>query len=165
MAAEILLFRHAGHLVPATAGDAEIMDELSADVTYRGVLTRPTGRSIRHHKLLFALIKMAVENYDGPITSATVLDVLKIRTGHVNVVALLSGEIIMTPKSISFVNMGQDDFNRWFEKALVVLCRDFIPGLADHLARREIERQSGQRILPMRREPLALPAPRYAEAA
>jgi hypothetical protein len=160
MAAEFLAQKVDGRLRPETAGDAEIMDALVSNVTYKLVATRPIGRSVQHHRLLFALIGLAVENYDGEITAETVLSVLKLRTGHVNVMSLPTGEVVMTPKSINFVTMGRDEFTAWFVKAVVVLCRDFVPGLGEEMARREIERRAnGARVyaLPAQR---TLPAPR-----
>lgn len=130
--------------IPATAADAEAMDALTKGASYRAVFTRAKPRSLRQHRLLFALIKIARENYDGEITEKTVLNVLKLRTGHVEVAKLPSGEIIMAPSSINFHSMDQDAFNLWFPRAVDVLCRDFVPGLAHDLAMREIEKRSGQ---------------------
>jgi hypothetical protein len=129
---------------PATMADAEAMNDLAQGVVYRATFTRAQGRSLRHHRLLFALIEIARENYDGELTKDAVLDVLKLRTGHVRLTQLASGEVIMAPASINFASMDQDAFNEWFPKALDVLCRDFVPGLAHDLAMREIERRSGQ---------------------
>lgn len=130
--------------VPATAADAEAMDALAQGVPYRAVFTRAKPRSLRQHRMLFALIKIARENYDGEITDKVVLNVLKLRTGHVEVTQLKSGEVIMAPSSISFQAMDQDAFNKWFPRAVDVLCRDFVPGLSHDLAMREIEHRSGQ---------------------
>lgn len=144
MATTLFMQRVDGNrLAPETASDAEAMDGMARGVTYRIVATRAAGRSLRHHNLLFALIAIARENYDGPITTDAVLDVLKLQTGHTNVVKLLSGQIILTPKSISFVSMGHDEFKVFFDKALVILCRDFVPGLDLELAKREIAKRAG----------------------
>ena len=141
MAVVILLQRINGRLVPETSADAETMDEMASGVTYRATMTRATGRSVKHHRLLFAILGIARDNYDGVITLETVLQVVKIRTGCVDAVGLPSGEVILVPKSISFAKMGQDEFNRFFDKAVTVLCRDFVPGLAEDMARREVERR------------------------
>jgi hypothetical protein len=130
--------------IPATSADAEAMDALTQGVSYRAVFTRAQGRSLRQHRMLFALIEIARENYDGELTKDAVLDVLKLRTGHVRVTQLPSREVVMAPASISFASMDQDAFNEWFPRAVDVLCRDFVPGLAHDLAMREIEYRSGQ---------------------
>lgn len=130
----------------ATGADEECMDALTPKATYRVVCTRAQRRSIRQNGLLFALISIAQDSYDGDLGKDAVLDVLKLRTGHVRVTQLKSGEMIMAPKSIAFDRMDQDDFNAWFPKAVTVLCRDFCPGLEEHIAAREIEaRAAGRR--------------------
>ena len=145
MATEVFVQRVNGRLAPVTAADQEALDDLSSGVTYRATVTRAVGRSVQHHRLLFALIAIAVENYDGEISADAVLGVLKVQTGLVNVVKLSSGQIILTPGSISFAKMDQDKFNTWFKKAVTVLCRDFVPGLSEELAEREIaQRATGQ---------------------
>lgn len=141
--------------IPASSADAEALDELAQGVTYRGTFTRAQGRSIRHHRLLFALIEIARENYAGELTKDAVLDVLKLRTGHVRLTQLASGEVIMAPASINFASMDQDAFNKWFPRAVDVLCRDLCPGLERELAMREIERRSGQGPAERQRSPVA----------
>lgn len=79
MATEILVERRGYRLAPTSAADEEAMDGLSSGVTYRAVITRAKGRSVQHHRLLFALIGMARENFDGELSIAAVLDVLKLR--------------------------------------------------------------------------------------
>jgi hypothetical protein len=130
--------------VPATSADAEALDALVQGKPYRAVFTRAQPRSLRQLRMLFALVQIARENYDGEITKDAVLDVLKLRTGHVRVTQLPSREVVMAPASINFASMDQDAFNEWFPRAVDVLCRDFVPGLAHELAMREIEKRSGQ---------------------
>ena len=146
MAVEVFCQIINGRFVPETAADQEAMDGMARGVTYRLVATRAAGRSVRQHRMLFGLISIAVDNYADPIDSEAVLDVLKLQTGHVNVVKLIIGQVVMTPKSISFARMTQDAFNPWFQKAIAVLCRDFVPGLTEELAAQEIENRAGHRV-------------------
>ena len=148
MAVEFFARRQGDRLSPTGPAEQEAMLNLAGDVDYRVVCTRAGGRSIKHHRLLFALIKIARENYDGEISTDAVKEILKLRTGHVRVVALPSGEVVMFPASISFEAMDQDAFNKWFPRAVDVLCRDFIPGLDHQLAMREIEREAGAKFEP-----------------
>lgn len=133
MAIELLVERRGYRLAPMSAADEESMDGLASGVTYRAVITRAKGRSVQHHRLLFALIGMARENFDGELSIAAVLDVLKLKTGHVRITQLPSGELIMAPASISFESMDQDPFNAWFPRAVDVIAREFLNG-ADPLA-------------------------------
>jgi len=157
MAIEFFAQRINGRLVAETPADLESQEEMAAGVTYRVVATRAAGRSVQHHRLLFALIGIARDNYPEEISTEAVIATLKLRTGWVNVVALMTGEVIMVPKSISFQSMDRDAFNKWFPKAVTVLCRDFVPGLDEELARREIDKRAGN--------PAGLPGPTYAMAA
>lgn len=141
MATELILQRSRllPHLVGATMADAEALEELKHATDYRAMLTRPSGRSVKHHRLLFGLIKLIRDNYPEPLSSKAVLNTLKLLTGHVNVVRLLTGQIVMTPASISFEAMDQDEFNVWFQRAVEAMCREFVPGLTAEAATREIE--------------------------
>lgn len=141
MAHELFVVKTAGGgLIPATAADAEALDAVEAGQTYRAVLTTARGRSLEQHRLLFAMIKLIIENspIEPKLTKDTVLAVLKLRSGHVKVASLPSGEVIMFPASIAFEKLPQDRFNVWFEKALDIMCRDFVPNLPVETARREI---------------------------
>lgn len=139
MASELFLTRQGPRLLPSTLADAEVVDGLSSGTEYRAVLTRAQGRSIRHHRLLFGLIKIIRDNYPEPLTTKAITGTLKLLTGHVEVVKLATGQIVMTPSSISFEAMDQDAFNKWFPKAVDAMCREFVPGLTADDAMREIE--------------------------
>jgi len=143
MAVEFIGRRYKSGIGPVNAAEEEAMGAMSGEADYRVVCTRIGRRSNRHHRFLFALIGIARENYAEPISTENVKEVLKLRTGHVNVIGMASGEVLTLPKSISFESMDQDAFNAWFPRAVDVLCRDFCPGLERHLAMREIERRAG----------------------
>lgn len=54
----------------------------------------------------------------------TVSDLLKVRTGHVNVVMTKHG-VQKFPASISFAKMDETNFRKFFDKCVVVICEDF----------------------------------------
>lgn len=129
-------------LTVETELDSEALGVLKADAVYRVDIVLPRDkRSVLQHRLLFGLIKLIQDNAptETPLSSDAILAALKIRTGHVKVCGLPSGEVILFPASISFANMPQSEFNPWFEKAVAVMCRDFVPGLKEDTAKREIE--------------------------
>ena len=152
MAVDFIARFDGSRVLPVNPGEDEAMNSLARDVDYRVSCTRVRGRSVQHLRFLFALIKIARENYAQPITSEAVKEVLKLRTGHVNIVQLSTGEVIMFPASISFEKMDQDQFNQWFPRAVDVLCRDFCPGLDRVMAMREIEREAGAKWEPRQLE-------------
>jgi hypothetical protein len=130
-----------GGLVPVHLADAEVGRSLTVGKIYKVEIKESRRRSLGQHRLLFALIKIIVENSpcETPLTDRVVLQALKLKTGLVDLAKLPSGEILMFPKSISFQTMPQEEFNEWFEKALFVMSRDFVPDLTVAAARAEIE--------------------------
>ena len=141
MAFDFYAVKNNGHLVPATAADAEAMDGMTAKTTYRVKCTTTRPRSLQQHRLLFALIRIIRENtlVEPPLSTRAILQVLKLRSGHVDVVKLPSGEMILFPSSIAFEALSQDLFSKWFDLAIDIMTRDFLPGLTSEQARREIE--------------------------
>lgn len=130
-----------GGLVPLHAFDAETVRGLTFGKTYKVEISEARPRSLGQHRLLFALLKIIRDNAptDEPLTDKTILNALKLKTGHVEIAKLPSGELIMYPASISFQAMPQEEFGPWFDKAVDVMCRDFVPGLRSEDAKREIE--------------------------
>ncbi len=143
MATEILVERRGYRLAPTSAADEEAMDGMTSGVTYRAVITRAKPRSLQQNRLLFALIGIARENFDGEMSKDAVLDVLKLKTGHVRITKLPRGEMIMAPASINFQSMDQDAFNEWFPRAVDVIAREFMNG-ADPLA---VTREAHARVV------------------
>jgi hypothetical protein len=140
MATEAIVQRTPRGIVAASMADVEAMDGMTYGVDYRAVFTRMGRRSVRQNRLLFGLIKIIRENYPEPLTAHAIKETLKLLTGHVNVVQLQTGQVVMTPKSISFEKMDQDAFNAWFPRAVDAMCREFVPGLTVEAAQREIEK-------------------------
>lgn len=139
MAVELIVQRQGPRLVGVTLSDAEAIEALSREVDYRAKITRAVGRSIKHHRLLFGLIKVIRDSYPEPLTDKAVLGALKLLTGHVEPLRLQSGQIVLIPSSINFESMDQDEFNVWFQRAVEAMCREFVPGLSKADAVREIE--------------------------
>ena len=140
----ILVERIGSHLVPCYPSDLEELETLAIGKRYWIEPKRASPRSIEQHNLCFSLFTMAAENHYQPITKEEVKEIIKIRTGHCKIFEL-NGDIIKIPGSISFHALPQDEFNIFFEKAITVLCHDFIPGLMESLARREVYKRAGVR--------------------
>lgn len=109
-------------LVPACK-DAE--EWLAKTKLRQGVLIDPRRpRNINHHRKLFALLNLAVENwpYDDPISTDALLGVLKISAGHFEAVQTKDG-ISKIPKSIAFERMSQDEFDPFYKHAIDIISR------------------------------------------
>ncbi len=91
-------------------------------------------RSVKKHRLLFALLRITVENTEGKWADEQVLlDDLKLATGLVQTrVSALTGMPYPVPASISFAAMSQERFAPWFTKA-VAACADVLGCTSEEL--------------------------------
>lgn len=86
-----------------------------------------TARNPRQHRMLFALLNTMVEH--GEFASVDgALVALKLATGHVKEVRIRGDEVAIIPDSISYANMGQIQFESWFNSALETVCSRWLAG-------------------------------------
>lgn len=80
-------------------------------------------RNLAHHRKFWALLNVfwaAAGDWSSPYG---VLIELKVRLGHVSKVVIReTGEIVSVPRSISFAQMDQTEFDSFYERALAELC-------------------------------------------
>lgn len=109
-------------LVPACR-DAE--EWLGKTKLHQGVLIDPRRpRNIQHHRKLFALLNLAVDNWPGdePITVEGLLGAIKLSVGHYETVVTAKGEYRI-PKSINFESMDQEQFTPFYDRAIEIISR------------------------------------------
>jgi hypothetical protein len=88
------------------------------------LLSARKPRSVRQHRLLFALLRTVVRNSDQWANERVLLDDLKVVTRLFDQrINALTGVPYLVPRSISFASMPRDEFGPWFEKA-VAACAD-----------------------------------------
>ncbi len=106
-------------LVPDCLDAAEWINKVPLE---KGVMIEPRlPRNIQHHKKLFALINLAVQNWPaGEIDKDTLLGAIKIKTGHCTELKTQSG-VMQIPKSINFESMSQEEFNPFYEQAVTII--------------------------------------------
>lgn len=83
-------------------------------------------RNPQHHRKFFAVINLAKNNWpeqeDGStISTEALVSLVKLKTGHVNMIKAPDGEIYMTPKSIDYASMSQDAFEPFYKDAMAYL--------------------------------------------
>lgn len=89
------------------------------------LITGRRARNMKHHRLLFAVLRIVWENTDLWETEAALLQELKVLTGLYDIqVSKLTGEVFQVPRSISFAAMTQDVFTVWFDQAVKVLAEE-----------------------------------------
>ena len=93
-------------------------------------------RHIRHHRLFWALLQLVFDAQDYYDTPEALLAVIKVRLGHCDIVRSRVG-IVAVPRSISFAKMEQTDFNRFFDRAIDLICNE----LVHTLNKADLERQ------------------------
>lgn len=97
-------------------------------------------RNIRQHRLLFALLHIVFEAQPEPRRFPTIeslLDAIKLATGHVREVRDLHGRTHIVPDSIGFGRMDQVAFQQWFDAAKNVILDKILPGVQ----KSDLERQ------------------------
>lgn len=115
-------------LVPTDKASWEALCKLTDGQTVRVESKR--ARNPDHHRKFFALLKIALDNQQTDFPSIeTLLDAIKIETGHAELRKKLSGETYWAPKSISFHNMSQERFAEFYDKALDLICLHVMPGM------------------------------------
>lgn len=115
-----LYIRRPQGFVPADIMSEDAMNKVPIGATVMLTMRRP--RNPRHHRKLFALMHVVLEQTDRWADSTVLLEDLKLATGLFETrVSALSGMPYPVPASISFAAMAQDRFEAWYEKAIRVL--------------------------------------------
>lgn len=92
--------------IAALKADKEVMVHIHA------------ARNPRHHRMFFALLNKVIEGgaWDGDTDS--LIDAVKLATGHVDRFVTRDGQLAYKMKSIKYESMPQDKFNRFFDRAV-----------------------------------------------
>lgn len=126
---------------------ADIMaDEFMATIRDgREIMVTPRRpRNPKHHRLLFAALKLTIDNTDKWPSVEVLLDDLKVLTGLFETrINALTGIPYIKAQSISFAAMSQDVFASWFDRATFKLAeaigvehRDLLAEIAEMTAPR-----------------------------
>lgn len=113
----VLWLKRVGNaLVPDADDSASQLARLPFGKALRAEVKQP--RNTRHHRLYFALCHRIADAVGS--TAENVSDLLKIETGHCDIIRSKKYGEIRLPKSIAFASMTQDEFSKFFERC--VLC-------------------------------------------
>lgn len=114
--------RTVGGLRPCDDHGFEVLRKIKVGEVIQCELTKP--RNLAHHRKFWALLNVfwqAAGDWSSPYA---VLIELKVRLGYVQKVVIReTGEVVSVPKSISFAQMDQFEFDSFYEKAIVELCK------------------------------------------
>jgi len=127
MAFDVLLVREGTRLGAADPISAEAIAGIKLHETVTASIRRP--RNGKHHRKLFALLKLVFDNQNTFATTEQLLDALKLATGLFDVGKTVDGIPFASPKSISFAAMDQNAFEQWYDKAIEVVLTKIIPNM------------------------------------
>jgi len=97
------------------------------------------SRNPDHHRLFFALIKLVVDNTVLFQTVDDALLAIKIACHEVDVwISPSTGEVYYIPRSIKFEKMDQARFRRLFDRAVYVICDQWLAGVDKDELLREV---------------------------
>ena len=122
----ILVVKNLGALRPVDDAGEAVLRRIGQGEIVTVELKRE--RNVQHHRKLFAMLQIVLENQDYYKSIDDILDVCKLRIGHVRTVATKQGEVKI-PSSISFAAMDQDAFNDFYNRACGWVVSEVIPGL------------------------------------
>jgi hypothetical protein len=117
--------------VSQAAREFHAKSKLSQTVELRG--RRP--RNPAHHRKLFALLSLLADNREEFASAEDALLGLKAVLGHGEWKKLhpKAEREVFVPSSIAFENMGQDEFNEFYEQAIAAVKRWWLPINDDEL--------------------------------
>lgn len=132
---EVLLIKRAdGSFVPADAEQAELAARLPVGKVIRSDLKRM--RNPRFHRKFFALLQIGYESWEPPLKEYRGHEVqatfdqfratVTILAGYFDVSTSLNGRVRVTPKSISFGSMPEEEFEQLYSKAIDVLLQNVL---------------------------------------
>jgi hypothetical protein len=129
---------HLGALRPAQEQDVEVWGHLK--IAEREVVKVQISRSrnYRFHCKFFAMLGIILKNQEHYQTTDELLNVCKLRIGHVDIVQTPQGEE-RWPKSISFASMDETEFSAFYDRAVDWVLSEVIPGLQRQHLDAEIE--------------------------
>lgn len=135
MSAPAFFKKEIGGLRPVGEIAKEVMRKLKLGATVQVEVRRP--RNLMHHKKFWALMQLVSDNLDN-VPADTLCQVVKLRTGYVDVVRTKRGEV-QIPRSISFASMDQAEFEAFYDKAVAFICSDILPGIGKDDLLAEVE--------------------------
>lgn len=80
------------------------------------------SRSAKHHRLYWAMLKNVVDATDNWPTAEAVHKWLKYKLGLYTVIAVEKEKVVIEWDKTDFIAMSQDEFRRFFDKAVAALC-------------------------------------------
>lgn len=112
-------------LEPCTKRSIEAFEGTPKNTTMLVQVKRP--RNIQHHRKFFALLKIVIDAGGFNGSEKSLLHLLKLECDEFDLLYLpYKGEYLKIPNSISFASMGQERFEKFYDKALDFCCEKLL---------------------------------------
>lgn len=123
----MLFRRYMEHLMPMDEEANAYVRSLApgSDVVLKSVYKRP--RSVRQHRLFFAMLNKVFENQAHYPTLDALRHELLIKLGRIDSYHSKDGSLRIIPQSISFGNMSQEEFQKLMDDARDFLLQEVVP--------------------------------------
>jgi len=125
-----------GVLAPVDDAGKEAMAKVGHGKQVLVTVKRP--RNPYHHRKLFALLGIVLSNQEHYKDVDQLLAACKLATGHCDLVKTKHG-VVGLPKSIAFHNLDQIAFAAFYDKAVLWVVEEVIPGLSARDLNAEVE--------------------------
>ncbi|KKL59225.1 hypothetical protein LCGC14_2217480 [marine sediment metagenome] len=131
-----IMVKRLGALRPTDDSGTEALQKIGDGELVKVSWSRP--RNIRFHRKFFAMLQIILANQEHYKSMDDLLDVCKLRIGHVRIVETAKG-IERFPASISFANMDETEFSAFYDRAVDWVLREVLPGLQRQHLDAEVE--------------------------
>ena len=128
---KLLVKNTSSGLVPLYDTDFDERKKLKVGEVYLCQIARP--RNYEFHKKFFALIRMAFHNLPEQLMEKcpnedVLRKVLQVMAGHYELCYTLDGQEVISPKSISFSRMDNDEFQKLYSSVVDVTLKHIFIG-------------------------------------
>ncbi len=113
-------------LIPADDESVKFFKSLDTGQEFSFEYKQKKQRNYANHKRFFSMLSGVVQNSEHYKSTDSLLDVIKLKSGHFTTIVTHKGEILYVPKSINFSTMNEDKFKEFFSKAIDIIL-EFTP--------------------------------------
>ncbi len=103
-------------LKPCYEKDREKFDKLTNNKIYK--FEQKQARNPLHHRKYWGLCALIYDNSEEFSSSENVSDWLKLKSGLIDYIEVTPDRTVIKPRSISFENMDQDEFSKFWDSIM-----------------------------------------------
>jgi len=113
---KVFLIKTNTGFIPSSDMDKEITDKIGMGEEIEVLLRK--ARNPKFHRKFFAMLNVVLQNQEKYTILEDLLTEVKIRIGHYKEYITTDGQVVYMPKSISFENMDDIQFEKFYNKTI-----------------------------------------------